>query len=52
MDEYIYYMDGRICCSDALFLVHFGAPPVSGAKEFDRFSKKSLYCNDLRKERP
>jgi hypothetical protein len=33
-------------------LVHFGAPPIFGAKEFDRVIKKSLYCNDLSKKRP
>jgi hypothetical protein len=33
-------------------LAHFGAPPVSGAKEIDKANKKSLYYQDLRKERP
>jgi len=33
-------------------LVHFDAPPISGAKEFDKKDEKSLYYQDLRKERP
>ncbi len=33
-------------------LLHFGAPPVSEAKEIDRVDKKSLYYHDLSKERP
>ena len=33
-------------------LMHFGAPPISGAREIDKVEKKSLYCNDLEKSRP
>jgi len=33
-------------------LVHFGAPPVSGAKEIDKVDKNSLHCNELSKKRP
>ncbi len=33
-------------------LVHFGAPPFSAGKEIDRVNRKSLYYNELRKERP
>jgi hypothetical protein len=50
MYEYIHDLDSRIGGTDALFLAHFGAPPVFGAKEFDRVSRKSLYCNDLSKK--
>jgi hypothetical protein len=35
-----------------LFLAHFGAPPIFGAKEIDRVSKKSLYYRDLSDKRP
>ena len=52
MDEYIHHLDGRIGSSESLFLAHFGAPPISRAKEIDRGEKKSLYCNDLEKKRP
>jgi hypothetical protein len=52
MDQYIHHLDSKIDSADPLFLVHFGAPPISGAKEFDRVSKKSLYYQDLSKERP
>jgi hypothetical protein len=38
--------------SDTRFLAHFGAPPIFGAEEIDRANKKSLYYQDLRKERP
>lgn len=33
-------------------LVHFGAPPVSGAKPIDNVYEKSLYYQDLSKKRP
>jgi hypothetical protein len=45
-------LNSKIGSSDALFLAHFGVPPVSGAKEIDRVNKKSLYCNELSKKRP
>jgi len=48
--EYIHHLDSRIGGTDALFLAHFGAPPIFRAKEFDRVSRKSLYCNDLSKK--
>lgn len=50
MNEYIHHLDSKIGRSEGIFLAHFGAPPVSGAKEFDRVSRKSLYCNDLSKK--
>ncbi len=50
MNQYTHHLDSRIGGSDVLFLAHFGAPLISGAKEFDRISKKSLYCNDLSKK--
>jgi len=52
MDEYIHHFGSGIGGADALFLVHFGAPPVSGAKEIDKANKKSLYYQDLSKKRP
>jgi hypothetical protein len=52
MDEYIHHLDSGIGSSDALFLAHFGAPPISGAKEIDKGNKKSLYYHDLSKKRP
>ncbi len=52
INEYIHHLDSRIGGTDLLFLAHFGAPPVSGAKEIDTLEKKSLYCNDLSKKRP
>jgi hypothetical protein len=45
MNEYTHHLDSKISRSESLFLAHFGTPPVSGAKEIDRFSKKSLYYN-------
>jgi hypothetical protein len=51
MNIYI-ILDSRIGSSDVLFLVHFGAPPVSGAKEIDKKDEKSLYYQDLRQKRP
>lgn len=52
MNGHIHNLDSKIGSSVALFLAHFGAPPIFGAKEFDTIEKKSLYCNELRKERP
>jgi hypothetical protein len=50
--QYAHHLNSEIGSSDALFLAHFGAPPVFGAKQFDKQSRKSLYYQDLRKERP
>jgi hypothetical protein len=36
MDEYIHHLDSKTGRSELIFLVHFGAPPVSGAKEIDK----------------
>ena len=47
MNEYIHHSDSKIGVSDALFLAHFGAPAISGAKEIDKADRKSLYCHDL-----
>jgi hypothetical protein len=33
-------------------LAHFGAPPISEAKEIDNICEKSLYYQDLSKKRP
>ena len=52
MDEYIHHLDSEIGRSESIILAHFGAPPVSRAKEIDNVEKKSLYCNNLRQERP
>ena len=52
MDEYTHHLDSKISRSESLFGVHFGAPPVSGAKEIDRVDKKSLYYRDLEYKRP
>ena len=52
MDECIHHLDGRMSSSDALFLVNFGAPPISGRNEIDKTNRKSLYYHDLRKKRP
>jgi hypothetical protein len=48
----MHHSDSKIACSDVLFLAHFGAPAISGAKEIDKVNKKSLYYQDLSKERP
>jgi len=50
--QYIHHFDSETGGADALFLVHFGAPPLAGAKQFDKQCRKSLYYQDLRKERP
>jgi len=52
MDEYTHHLDSRISRPESLFLAHFGAPAISGAKEIDRVDKKSLYCHDLEYKRP
>jgi len=52
MDEYIHHLDRKIGRSECIFLAHFGAPPISGAKEIDKVDEKSLYYQELRKERP
>jgi len=52
MDEYTHHLDSEIGRSELMFLARFGAPPIFGAKDFDRVNKKSLYCNELSKKRP
>jgi hypothetical protein len=52
MYEYIHHLDSGIGGTDAFFLAHFGAPPVSEAKGIDKGNKKSLYYQDLSKKRP
>jgi hypothetical protein len=52
MYKYIHHLDTTISGSELIFLAHFGAPPIFGAKEFDTLEKKSLYYQDLSKERP
>ena len=52
MDAYIHHLDSKTSRLHALFLVHFGAPPISEAKEIDKIYKKSLYYRDLSKKRP
>jgi len=52
MDEYIRHLNSGIGGADVLFLVHFGAPPISEAKEIDKQCRKSLYYQDLSKKRP
>jgi hypothetical protein len=52
MDEYIHHLDNGISRSQFITLVHFGAPPISGAKEADKVDKTSLYYHDLSKKRP
>ncbi len=50
--QYVHNLNNKIVSSDALFLVHFGALHISGAKQFDKRCRKSLYCHDLSKKRP
>ncbi|MDH4238872.1 MAG: hypothetical protein OEW48_04860 [Phycisphaerae bacterium] len=52
IDEYTHHLDSKIGRSEGIFLAHFGAPPISGSNEIDKVNKKSLYYNDLSKERP
>jgi hypothetical protein len=52
MDENIHHLNSGMSSSNVLFLAHFGASPIFEVKEFDTIEKKSLYCNELRKERP
>jgi hypothetical protein len=33
-------LDSKIGHTDVLFLAHFGAPPISGLKQFDKTIKK------------
>ena len=50
--QFVHHLNSEIGDIDALFLVHFGAPPISGANPLDKQCRKSLYYRDLEKKRP